>query len=113
VFVLSLAHKLLEVSEKAQEHARCRDEGYALVTAQISQLSLTAVLSITGGDFGPPTAGSDHRLSVEVGSSRFSNIAYKNACYSISKTPSTQNPNPVLLQLSRSRRRISGSADVT
>ena len=28
------AQKLLEVSEKAQERARCRDEGYALVTAQ-------------------------------------------------------------------------------
>jgi hypothetical protein len=28
------AQKLLEVSEKAQERARCRDEGYTLVTAQ-------------------------------------------------------------------------------
>jgi RepB DNA-primase from phage plasmid len=28
------ASKLLEVSEKARERARCRDEGYALVTAQ-------------------------------------------------------------------------------
>jgi hypothetical protein len=28
------AQKLLEVSEKAQERARCRDEGYALITAQ-------------------------------------------------------------------------------
>jgi len=28
------ANKLLEVSEKAQERLRCRDEGYALVTAQ-------------------------------------------------------------------------------
>ncbi len=26
--------KLLEVSEKAQQCARCRDEGYATVTAQ-------------------------------------------------------------------------------
>ena len=28
------AQKLLEVSEKARKRARCRDEGYALVTAQ-------------------------------------------------------------------------------
>jgi hypothetical protein len=28
------AQKLLEVSEKARERARCRDEGYALITAQ-------------------------------------------------------------------------------
>lgn len=28
------AHKLLDVSEKAQEQDRCGDKGYALVTAQ-------------------------------------------------------------------------------
>jgi hypothetical protein len=29
-----IAQELFEVSEKVQERARCRDEGYALVAAQ-------------------------------------------------------------------------------
>jgi hypothetical protein len=41
------AQKLLEVSEKARERARCRDEGYALVTAQNA-----AAAAVRGGQKG-------------------------------------------------------------